>query len=139
VTDATTEPTPLPQEIPAATPVLALANKADLAALKPGDTRLPVCALTGQGLDKVYAALEKLVWDGRDSRETDFAVSARHSALLREAAGHLQEADQALRLEQWELAAISLRLAIAVLGNVTGQTVEPDVLGKIFSRFCIGK
>jgi len=139
VTDATTEPTPLPQEIPAATPVLALANKADLAALKPGDMRLPVCALTGQGLDKVYAALEKLVWDGKESRETDFAVSARHAALLREAEEHLQEADQALGLEQWELAAISLRLAIAVLGNVTGQTVEPDVLGKIFSRFCIGK
>jgi tRNA modification GTPase len=127
--------------------LIAVGNKADLAADSSGRARPPehlpdpvyTCALTGDGLDRLYDAIERAVWEHPHVSETDVAVSARHAALAAAALRDVRDAAARARDEMWELAAVALRSAVSDLGRITGQTVEPDILDTIFSRFCIGK
>ena len=62
---------------------------------------------------------------------------ARHLNALRHAADHLSAAS--LRADQLELCAEELRLAQIALATITGEFTSDDLLGEVFSRFCIGK
>ena len=62
---------------------------------------------------------------------------ARHLEALSEVRSHLDHA--ATQLDQSELFAEELRLAQVALGRITGEVTADDLLGQIFSRFCIGK
>ena len=123
---------------------LLVVNKVDLSGDAPGlrDGRLYVSARTGAGLDSLRAELlHRAGWQQAPSDEGVYLARARHldaiartQRHLQEAAGHLHQA--ALRPE---LAAEELRLAGLALGEITGQVTPDDILGEIFSRFCIGK
>jgi tRNA modification GTPase len=123
---------------------LLIVNKVDLTGDAPGlhDGRLYVSAKTGAGLDSLRAELlHRAGWEQAPSDEGVYLARARHldaiartQSHLQEAAGHLHQA--ALRPE---LAAEELRLAGLALGEITGQVTADDILGEIFSRFCIGK
>jgi tRNA modification GTPase len=64
----------------------------------------------------------------------------RHLDALARAATAVDAADQVLRERgAGELAAEELRLAQQALGEITGEVTSDDILGEIFSRFCIGK
>ncbi len=119
--------------------LLLAANKCDLAT--PPPDLLPLSATTGQGLDLLREELARRLLDARaqDAVRASVAVSARHGHWLEEAARALEEARPLVESQEWALAAIPLRQAIAALGSITGQTVDPDVLDTIFHRFCIGK
>jgi tRNA modification GTPase len=123
--------------------VIYVANKADKflgePPLAPSEQLVYTCALSGKGLEQLYDALEKRVWQGKCCSGNEFAVSARHAEALDQAAGNLQEAVGQLSVEAWELAAAALQQAQAALGSITGLSVSPDILGGIFTRFCIGK
>ena len=69
----------------------------------------------------------------------EFSARARHVDALHRAATHASMAGDQLRLEQLELAAEELRLAHDALGEITGRVSADDMLGHIFSTFCIGK
>ncbi len=137
-------------------PVILAANKADLLAdaseaachLGMGpDHDLPgvmVSARTGQGLDEllrlVVSHLEKVSSTGGEQ----LALHERHKDCLREASRAAGRAGEVLRTAEQvadtaELVAIDLREALAALGQISGQVVTEDVLGRIFSRFCVGK
>lgn len=130
--------------LPPGLPAIAVWNKADL---RKGQAPLPdpgipgvlVSALTGEGLPQLMELFAKAVWGTESHAEPEAAVSARHSSLLEEAIPALSEARGRVDLEQWELAASSLRSALRSLGGITGEDASPDVLDAIFSRFCIGK
>jgi tRNA modification GTPase len=62
----------------------------------------------------------------------------RHIEALLTAQTHLQAAEQHVGLAH-ELLAEELRLAQRALGEITGQVTTEDLLGQIFSKFCIGK
>ncbi len=117
--------------------VLCVYNKADISEVN----REGVCisALTGEGMEALYSAMEEAVLGRKAGGDGDIAVAARHAALLTEAAGAIRTAIPHILLETWELGAIELRNAISALGQITGKTVVPDVLDTIFSKFCIGK
>ncbi len=119
--------------------LLIVANKCDLADPPPG--MLPLSAATGQGLELLREELARQLLDtqAQDAARATVAVSARHGQLLVDAARALAEACPLVESQEWALAAIPLRQAIAALGGITGQTVDPDVLDTIFHRFCIGK
>jgi tRNA modification GTPase len=99
-----------------------------------------VSARTGAGLDALRRALlERAGWHA--SPEGVFIARARHVQALRRTRDHLQRAlaqaaapDPAL-----DLLAEDLRLAHDALGEITGAFSADDLLGEIFSRFCIGK
>jgi tRNA modification GTPase len=81
------------------------------------------------------AILRAVGWGG--SEQIVFMARERHLAALVKARDHLEAAGD--RNEDWVLLAEDLRLAQAVLGEITGRVTADDLLGEIFSRFCIGK
>ena len=132
-------------------PVLHVFNKADAAgaqavaaqmALEPAPhgERVALSARTGEGLEPLRHELLTLAgW--QHNAEGVFIARQRHVQALREARGHLEmaqlhaaQADGAL-----DLLAEELRLAHDALGRITGAFSADDLLGEIFSRFCIGK
>ena len=135
-------------QLPAALPRIVVHNKADLTAHAAagastrigGTAHLWLSALTGEGVD----ALEReiLAIAGVAAADEDaFIARARHLEALRTAAGHLDAASRHLALEAppLELYAEELREAQVALGAITGEFTADDLLGEIFSRFCIGK
>lgn len=114
-------------------------NKIDLdPALAPGrrGDRVLVSARTGAGMDALReAVLDAAGW--RQAGEDVFLARERHLRALRKAGEHLEAA--AATIDRWEFFAEELRLAQEALGQITGAVSADDLLGEIFSRFCIGK
>lgn len=125
--------------------IIAVWNKVDLVPGRAlpelaGVSVVNISARTGENLEKLLDEFECAVWgdsgSGADSAE---AVNARHLALLQNAAAVLENVESEFYEENWELAAVNLRAALVEAGKIVGETVEPDLLDEIFSRFCIGK
>jgi tRNA modification GTPase len=125
--------------LPEASARLDIVNKIDLvpgAAAGRRDNKVYVSAKTGAGMAELRAALlEAAGWTARG--ETVFLARERHLRALATARVHLRNA--AAQLAQWEFFAEELRLAQEALGAITGRVSADDLLGEIFSRFCIGK
>jgi tRNA modification GTPase len=124
--------------------VLLVANKVDLSGDVAGlrDGRLYASAKTGAGLNALRAELlRRAGWEHAPSDEGVYLARARHLDAIARTQHHLQECANHLQQGalQPELAAEELRLAGLALGEITGQVSADDVLGEIFSRFCIGK
>jgi tRNA modification GTPase len=124
--------------------ILVVVNKVDLsgdaAGLRKG--RLYASAKTGAGLDALRAELlHRAGWDQTPSDEGVYLARARHLDAIARTQTHLEESAAHLRpgALRAELAAEELRLSGLALGEITGQVSADDVLGEIFSRFCIGK
>ncbi|MDR0458586.1 MAG: tRNA uridine-5-carboxymethylaminomethyl(34) synthesis GTPase MnmE [Burkholderiaceae bacterium] len=129
-------------KLPASAPVLQVWNKSDAAADAPDDAgALVISARTGAGLDALRARLLHLAgWQG-GSGEGLFLARQRHVQALARAGAHLDAAAAHLRARAplLDLIAEELRLAQNALGEITGEFGADDLLGAIFSRFCIGK
>jgi tRNA modification GTPase len=114
-------------------------NKIDLVAgavAGASDEGVRVSAKTGEGMDALRSALLAAAgWSGRG--ESVFLARERHLRALSTARVHLAQA--ATQDAQWEFFAEELRLAQEALGTITGRVSADDVLGEIFSRFCVGK
>lgn len=125
--------------LPAAATRINVLNKIDLlpgAVAGRQGNEIGVSAKTGAGLEALRAAvLEAAGWTTRG--ETVFLARERHLRALAKARTHLETAGA--RLPQWELFAEELRLAQEALGEISGRLSADDLLGEIFSRFCIGK
>ena len=129
--------------LPASLPVAHVVNKIDLSGKPPGrmgeEARGPalhVSARTGAGIDALRQwLLETAGW--KPHGEGLFIARERHLHALEEAEAHLQNA--AWRLQAFELFAEELRLAQQAVSRITGEFGADDLLGAIFSRFCIGK
>ncbi len=128
--------------LPAGTPVLRVWNKIDLAgvAAHADEQAVWMSARTGEGIELLRAALLRLAgWQG--AGEGLFMARERHLQALREARDHLTiaHAHAQRRDEVLDLFAEELRLAQEALNRITGEFGADDLLGVIFSRFCIGK
>lgn len=98
-----------------------------------------ISASTGSGLVDLKARILQFVGTTEQS-EGGFTARQRHVDALKRAAAHLQEGERQLsEYRAGELLAEELRLAQQDLGEITGETVADDLLGEIFSSFCIGK
>jgi tRNA modification GTPase len=128
---------PPPPGLPAGAQRIDVYNKSDLApAFRPPQGALAVSAKTGAGLDALRSAiLAAAGWSG--TGESVFLARERHLRALAAARSHLGEA--ARQLPRWELFAEELRLAHVALAGIVGEFTADDLLGEIFSRFCIGK
>src|SRR5690606_25454446 len=100
----------------------------------------PVSARTGAGLDRLHARLRAL-WDDGAAEPAGgaFTARARHVDALRRTATEREAARQARAGEALDLAAEALRAGHDALGEITGRLAPDDLLGHIFSTFCIGK
>ncbi len=124
------------------TPLHIIQNKMDLLEVMVPPNRsedIPGSSITSDGVVRIR---EKLVQAVKHSSAGihDVLVNARQAALLRSLVVNLMSAKEGLTLNApVDLIAIDVRAAIRIMGEITGETWNPDVLDTIFSRFCIGK
>jgi tRNA modification GTPase len=129
---------------PTSAHVIPILTKADLPrhADWQGSPALSLSCLTGEGMDELsHSILEILQLGQNDWGDHSLAINARHCASLEKAAVALEAALPYLIPPSWnpELASIDLRDALEALGEIPGKVDTEDLLGIIFSRFCIGK
>ena len=120
-------------------------NKIDLSAARPcidhldDRARVWLSAKTGEGIDLLRGHL-KQVAGVSEANEGQFLARTRHLDALQRVAAHLQTGRQQLEVNHaGELLAEELRLAQQALSTITGEFSSDDLLGEIFSSFCIGK
>ncbi|NJR13853.1 MAG: tRNA uridine-5-carboxymethylaminomethyl(34) synthesis GTPase MnmE, partial [Phyllobacteriaceae bacterium] len=119
--------------------VLRVCTKADLSASTPIEGAVVVSAQSGAGLSGLIEAIATLAVRATDMAGESVVVSRqRHRAGVEAALQHLAAFSVALGAGT-EFAAEELRLAGEALGAITGAIGPEDVLGEIFSSFCIGK
>ena len=100
---------------------------------------IQISAKTGAGLDTLRAHLRHAAGYHAGNGGA-FSARRRHLDALSRARAHTEAARARLEArESHELAAEELRLAHRALGEITGETTSDDLLGQIFSSFCIGK
>lgn len=131
----------LAQKVPETVPLIDVWNKSDAAAVPAGaPPGLALSARTGEGLDGLRRRLLEVAgW--QSAPEGVYTARARHVAALREVEARLAEAAAhlAARAQSLDLLAEELRLAQNALNGITGEFTSDDLLGVIFSSFCIGK
>jgi tRNA modification GTPase len=131
--------------LPPELPVTRIHNKIDLSGHPPGlsddngkGPRIHLSLKTGAGVDSLIAHLKASV--GYDSgAEGVFTARRRHLDALDRARQATDNALGRLRTGEPELLAEELRQAQHSLGEITGEFTSDDLLGRIFSSFCIGK
>ena len=102
--------------------------------------KLYISAKTGFGLDLLKNELAKTQKDKTLDPDQAVVTNLRHYQALSEAAGYLEKVSLGITsATPTELLAEDLRQALNQLGTITGEVTSDDILGEIFSRFCIGK
>lgn len=130
-----------PPGLPQTIPVLKIINKIDLNRQSPSrrGTEISLSALTGAGLDLLeQGLLEQL--GVQTHAEGEFSARQRHVEALAAGRAHLaQGIDELSATGSGELLAEELKRAAERVGEITGRLSSDELLGRIFSSFCIGK
>lgn len=131
--------------LPDTLPIVVVRNKADITGeilgIKEvnGHSLIRLSARTGEGVDLLREHL-KQVMGFNHNMEGGFLARRRHLQALELAADHLLRGkDQLLGARAGELLAEELRISQQALSEITGEFTSDDLLGRIFSSFCIGK
>jgi tRNA modification GTPase len=117
-------------------------NKTDLpdAASPEQEGSIALSAKTGTGLDVLSQSLASIIRNDMDKAPDILLTNARHYEALGLVDQALQHVTEGLTEElPADLVVIDLRDALHHLGTITGQVTTDEVLGTIFSRFCVGK
>ncbi|MDV6340404.1 tRNA uridine-5-carboxymethylaminomethyl(34) synthesis GTPase MnmE [Nitrosomonas sp. Is24] len=141
------ENNPAQHAIPAGKPQITVFNKIDLVSENPrtedqeGHSVIYLSAKTGAGIELLRSKILEIAgWQFNQAGEGVFMARQRHLEALNQTKKHLENAQRFTEGEyQLELLAEELRLAQNVLSSITGQFTADDLLGEIFSHFCIGK
>lgn len=141
----TNDPDSLLQQLPSGVPCTVVYNKVDLSGRTSEMTEhgkkmaIALSARTGIGMDLLRSHL-KACMGFRPAGEGGFIARRRHvEALVRAHASVVQGHEQLAKSRAGELLADDLRCAQEALGEITGEFTSDDLLGRIFSSFCIGK
>lgn len=151
--DSTTTDATAPEDIwpdfmarlPSTLPVTVIRNKSDLTGenveiTAQGDyPMIRLSARDGMGIELLRSHLKEAMGFSGNT-EGGFLARRRHLQALNTAAEHLQQGhEQLVYAKSGELLAEELRLAQQALSEITGEFTSDDLLGRIFSSFCIGK
>lgn len=132
--------TAIENELPPNVPVLRVYNKMDEApaSLTRESEAIYISAKTGEGLPDLKTRIKQMV--GYQVGEGQFLARTRHILALDKARELLLKGqNQLVHHRALELLAEDLRLSHQSLGEITGEFSSDDLLGEIFSSFCIGK
>ncbi|HZP14067.1 MAG TPA: tRNA uridine-5-carboxymethylaminomethyl(34) synthesis GTPase MnmE [Nevskiaceae bacterium] len=132
------------EKLPREVPIVVVRNKCDLSGAAPARSverarvTLRLSAHTGAGIEQLIAELKAIA--GVSTTQGLFSARARHIDALHRTREHVRAAQRSLGAGATaELAAEDLRLAQRALGEIVGEVTSEELLGEIFSRFCIGK
>lgn len=132
-------------KLPDTSHISVIQNKCDLSGIEPGyqsnneHTVIAISAQLDLGMDTLKQHLKRAI-GYQDNIEGSFSARQRHLEALEQARRFLENGSQQLNQHgAGELLAEDLRLCQQALGEITGTFSSDDLLGKIFSSFCIGK
>jgi tRNA modification GTPase len=135
---------PMLNNLAAHTTVIMLRNKIDLTAeaaelhMEKGNTTISLSAKSGLGIELLTNHIKSSVGFAVNT-EGCFSARRRHLTAINKAQFFLQQAQQQLKHHAGELLAEELRQAQLALNDITGEFTTDDLLGRIFSSFCVGK
>lgn len=109
--------------------------------LKNYDNVISISTATREGIDTLKETIETIFNIKEfDSEENRIVVNERHRGLLEKAKDSLNKAKEITMLgESLDIAAIDIKQATSLLGDITGKDASSDVVNKIFEKFCLGK
>ncbi|CDM69807.1 tRNA modification GTPase MnmE [Clostridium bornimense] len=114
-------------------------NQNDLKELNQ-DYIIPISTKDELGIDEIKNAIKELFFNGKINSSEVMVTNIRHKEALYKAKECLQSTLCALKdTMAIDLASIDIRNAWSALGQINGETVEEDLIDKIFSEFCLGK
>ncbi len=130
--------------------LISIANKKDLfigndlpfSGIESLRTDLFISAETGENVNVLKDLISDCLHFGANSnRSESIALTNRHATALADTSGTLKKLSSNLKdgLNQAEIIALELRDALDYIGSISGEIATDDVLGRIFSKFCIGK
>jgi len=120
--------------------ILVIANKSDLQTHPIADDELDISAKKGDNIDTLKNWMVLQITNGADLQNETIITNARHVMELEAAATALKQALNGLMTDiTGDFIAMDIRQAMHHLGNITGEISTEDLLGNIFSKFCIGK
>ena len=131
-------------------PYIIALNKVDISREKEQEIRetlkdfnniISISTATKEGINELKNTIEEMFnIKDFDSEENRIVVNERHKQLLEKAKDSIEKAKQITILgESLDIAAIDIKEATELLGNITGKNASTDVVNKIFEKFCLGK
>ena len=119
--------------------ILSIANKIDLITQESA-CDLAISAKSGLGITALKDKLVQLINNGFDSSQETIIVNVRHHDALLKTITALEKAKEGIITQvSGDFIAMDIRQAMFHLGSITGDISSDDLLGNIFSKFCIGK
>jgi tRNA modification GTPase len=119
-------------------PDLTVLTKSDLLAESNAVPGIVVSSRTNHGIDDLRKVLDLMAFGSLTTIST-LALNRRHLACISDARAALERAAEKVHEDAAELVAAELRETLDHLGNIVGSVTADDVLGRVFSAFCIGK
>ncbi len=126
--------------------IIVILNKSDIKSINADDfflgfEKICLSAKTGDGLDDLSEAIEKMFNLGQISAKDNNAITnLRHKEALSLAYSSISSAISALKNKvPYDIVSIDLTDCASHLGEITGKTVSDEIVDKIFARFCLGK
>ncbi len=143
VVDASRAPIDLPLDLPATTKRLLVLNKCDLPLHESwanDSSALRISCVKGEGIPQLEKSIESLFFTSGVEEDSLAAINMRHRSAIERAIQHLELAEESLvQAISPEFISLELRDALDALGSITGKVDTEDILGSIFSQFCLGK
>lgn len=118
------------------------ANEQELTSYIPEDRIVKTSAKLGYGIEELKDIIKQLLLGNKNLSESNELVLSelRHKTSLEKCSQSLNSFSNSLSIgESPEFLALDLRLALDSLGEITGEVTTEDILGRIFSKFCVGK
>ena len=116
-------------------------NVDKLSQLIANDPIVSTSMMTQTGMDELQDKIAELFFSGQTGeRDATYVSNTRHIALLEEAEDALSEVLNGIALDMpVDLVQIDMRRAWDLLGEITGDSVQDELITKLFSQFCLGK
>ena len=131
-------PNDLMQKLPPNTPILHIVNKIDIAPQNDHEKAYYISAKMALGIDELKNGIKDLL--GISLEDSEFIARRRHLIIFENVEEQIKQAMMNFESHQApELLAEDLRYAHETLSQITGEFSSDDLLGEIFSNFCIGK
>lgn len=137
------------REIPSSASVLIVINKSDLPsemppenlhALSPKTTKIPVSALSREGLDGLETEITKIIAEHKSIPAEEQITRLRHKVGLEKALESLEKSEEAfLKRNSLEFVIVDLKQSLEEMKELVGEVYSENLLDVLFSEFCIGK
>ncbi|SHK00633.1 tRNA uridine-5-carboxymethylaminomethyl(34) synthesis GTPase MnmE [Paramaledivibacter caminithermalis] len=116
-------------------------KKEDLQKLLPNKKIIQISILQEKGLNEIEEEIVKMVYGGHiKEMDISFVTNVRHKNSLERAAKSIEEGLEAVKQElPYDLIEVDIKDCYDALGEITGDTVDDNIIDKIFANFCLGK